>query len=301
MTVNTTAIKSFLEPGLNAIFGDYPMYPAQWREIFTTYPSDKAVEKDVEVKLLGLAQLKAEGASTNYDDMGERYTTSYVNRYVSTGFIITRQAIKDNQYKSAFPMQAKALKNAFGQAKETLGAAVLNNGFDGTNYPIGDSEALFSTAHPIDGNTVANRPTADVDLNETTMEAAMISIQGFRDQAGLRMMAQPRKLVVARDNQFIAARLLRGDWQMDSANRNINALKNMNMIPEGFVVNQFLTDADAWFVLTNADNGFKHFQREAFETDMYTDFDNDNLKVKGIERYSFGVSNFRAAFGTSGA
>ena len=301
MTINTTAIRSLLEPGLNAVFGDYPSYPAQWREIFDVYSSDKAVEKDIEMKFLGLAQLKAEGASTVYDTMGERFTTSYVARTASQGFIITRNAIKDNLYKSRFPMQAKGLRRSFEQLKETICASVLNNGFDATNYPIGDGVALFSTAHPIDGSTVANRPTAEADLNETSLEAALIAVQAFKDQAGLKVMVQPRKLVVPPQLQFTTARLLRGDWQVDSANRNINAIKNMNMVPEGFVVNQFLTDVDAWFLLTNADNGFKFFQREGFSTDMYTDFDNENLKVKGLERYSAGVSNFRAGYGTSGA
>lgn len=300
MTINTTAIRSFLEPGINTIFGDYPAYPAQWKEIFDVNTSDKAVERDVEIKMLGLAQLKAEGASTVYDTMGERYTTSYMHRYVGLGFIITRQAIKDNLYKSRFPMQAKALKNAFAQTKEVLGAAVLNNAFDATNYPIGDGVALCSTAHPIDGATVANRPSAEVDLNETSLEAAIIAVQAFKDAAGLRVMVKPQKLVLPPQLQFVAARLLRSEYRVDSANNDINAIKSMGMLPGGFVVNQFLTDTDAWFLMTNADNGFKYFQREPFETDVYTDFDNQSMKVSGIERYSFGVSNFRAVYGSQG-
>jgi len=301
MTINTTAIKSLLEPVQNAVFGNYPSYPAHWRQIFKTYTSDKAVERDVEMKPLGAAALAAEGASVTYDTMGERYTTSYVNRYVKLGFIITRQAIKDNQYKTQFPMNASALRDAFANTKETLGAAVLNNGYDGTNYPIGDGQALFSTSHPIDGSVVANTPSAQVDLNETSLEAALIAVQAFKDGAGKLVAIKAQKLLVPSALQFVARRLLGSDLRVDSANHDINAIKDGNYLPGGFAVNQFLTDSDQWTILTDSQHGFKYFQREPFETDMYTDFDNDNLKVKGLERYSFGVSNFRSCYGSQGA
>ena len=298
--INTAAIKDFVKPGLNAIFGDYPMYPSQWTQIFTRYTSDKAVEIDVEIKMLGLAQLRAEGANTQYDSMGQRYTTNYVSRYVGLGFMITRQAIKDNLYKSRFPMQAKAMRQSFEQTKEVQGAAVLNNGFD-TNFPIGDRVALFSVSHPRDGGLVLNRPSVAVDLNETSLEDAVIAIQIFRNAAGLRCMTKPKKVFVPPQQQFVIERLLASQFRVDSANNDVSAIVSTNAFPEGYAVNQFLTDTDAWFVKTDAPDGFKYFEREPFETDMYTDPDNDNLKVRGIERYAFGVSNFRCGYASPGA
>ena len=182
MAINTTAIRDLLRPGLAAVFGDYPMYPGMWSEIFEKHTSDKAVEIEVEVKLLGLAQIKAEGASTAYGEMGQRFVTNYVNRYTSIGFIITRQAIKDNLYQSSFPLQAKALRQSMEQTKEVLGASVLNNGFS-SNFPIGDGQPLFSTAHPIDNGTVANTFTVQADLNETSLQDAIVGVQRFRDAA----------------------------------------------------------------------------------------------------------------------
>lgn len=299
MAINTTAIRDLLRPGLAAVFGDYPMYPAQWTEIFEKHTSDKAVEIEVEIKMLGLAQVKQEGASTTYDTMGQRYVTNYVNRYVAIGFIITRQAIKDNLYKSRFPLQAKALKDSFGQTKEVLGAAVLNNGFD-SNYPIGDGQPVFSTAHPIDNGTVANTFTVQSQLNETSLQDAIVAVQRFKNAAGLRVMTKPQKLVIPPTLQFTANRLLNSQFRVGTANNDINAINNDSMIPQGYKVNQFLTSDNAWFMLTDAANGFKYYEREAMEIDMYTDFDNDNVKVRGIERYSFGVSNFRAGFASQG-
>lgn len=297
--INTAAIRDLCKPGLNTIFGDYPMYPAQWTEIYERHTADKAVEIDVEIKMLGLAQLKNEGANTAYDSMGQRYMTNYVSRYVGLGFIITRQAIRDNLYKSRFPMQAKALRQSFEQTKEVQGAAVLNNGFD-TNYPIGDGKPLFSTTHPRDGGTVANKPSVDVDLNETALEDAVIAIQIFRNAAGLRCMTKPMKVLTGVYNQFAIERLMTTKGRVETANNDINALVSTNAFPQGYRINQFFTDADAWYVKTDAPDGFKYFEREPMETSMYTDPDNDNLKVKGIERYAFGVSNFRCAYGSQG-
>lgn len=300
MVINTTAIQNLLRPGLAAVFGEYSRYPAQWAEIFEKHTSDKAVEIEVEVKLLGLAQLKAEGASTAYGEMGQRYVTNYINKYVSIGFIITRQAIKDNLYKSSFPMQAAALKTSMMQKKENLGAAVLNNGFSG-NFPIGDGQPVFSTAHPIDGGTVANTFTVQADLNETSLETAINGIAQFRDAAGLIAMVKPTKLIVPQAVSWTATRLLESQFRTNTANNDISAIYNTSAVPQGYRVNQFLTDTNAWFLMTDCPNGFKHYEREAMETDVYNDFDTDNLKAKAIERYSFGVSNFRGAWGSSGA
>lgn len=300
MTINTTAIRDLLRPGLAAVFGDYPQYPGQWSEIFEKNTSDKAVEIEIEVKLLGLAQIKAEGAGITYDSMGQRYTTNYVHRYAAIGFIITRQAMKDNLYQSRFPMQAKALRNSLTQTKETLGAAVLNNGFD-TNYPTGDGQPVFSTAHPIDGGTFANTFSTQADLNETSLQDAIVAVQRFRDQANLRVMVKPRKLIVPPELQWTAERLLKSQFRTDSANNDISAIYSTSAVPEGYRVNMFLTDTNSWTLLTDAPNGFKYYEREALETDVYTDFDTDNLKAKAIERYSFGVSNTRAGFGSQGS
>lgn len=300
MAINTTAIRNLLRPGLAAIFGDYPQYPAQWKEIYESHDSDKAVEIEVEVKLLGLAQLRTEGASTFYDTMGQRSITNYVNKYYGLGFIITRQAIKDNLYKSRFPMQAKALRQSFEQTKEINGAAVINNGYD-TNFPIGDGLPVFSTGHLRDGGTVANTPSTQVNLNEASLEDAIIAIQAFRNAAGLKINYKAMKLLVPPQNQFVAVRLLKSEYRTDGADNDVNAIANQNYIPQGFRVNQFLTDVNGWTILTDCHDGAKYYQREAFETDTYTDFDNDNVKVKAIERYCFGVSNFRRFYGSSGA
>lgn len=300
MVINTTAIQNLLRPGLAAVFGTYNTYPAQWAEIFEKHTSDKAVEIEVEVKLLPIAQLMAEGASVAYGEMGQRYVTNYINKYVALGFIITRQAIKDNLYKSSFPMQAKALKDSLMQKKEVLGASVLNNGFS-ASFPIGDGQPVFSTAHPIDGGTVANTFTVQADLNETSLETAINGIQQFRDAAGLIVRVQPTKLIVPTNNQWTATRLLESQFRTGTANNDISAVYNSAAVPQGSRTNQFLTDQNSWFLMTDCSNGFKHYEREAMETDVITDFDTSNLKAKAIERYSFGVSNFRAAWGSSGS
>lgn len=300
MTINTTAIRSLLRPGLAAIFGDYSAYPQQWTEIFEKHTSDKAYEIEVEIKMLGLAAIKAEGAPTTYDNMGQRYITNYVHRYVSIGFIITRQAIKDNLYQAKFPMQGKALKDSMLQTKEVLGASILNNGFD-TNFPIGDGQPLFSTDHPIDNGTVANTFTVQADLNETSLQDAIVGVQRFKDAAGKRIMIKQQKLIVPTPLQWQAERLLKSEFRTATANNDVNAIYTTGAVPKGYRVNQFLTDDDAWFLLTDAPNGFKHYEREAMETDVYTDFDTDNLKAKALERYSFGCTDFRAGWGSQGA
>lgn len=299
MAINTTAIANLLRPGLAAVFGDYPLYPSQWSDIFETYESDKAVEIEVEMKLLGLAQIRPEGSPTAVDTMGQRIITNYVHRYVALSFNITRQAIMDNLYKSKFPLMVRALKKSMAQTKEILGASVLNNAFS-SSFPIGDGQALCSTAHPIDGSTVANTPSVQADLNEASLESAIITIQQFKDQAGLIVQTKPQKLVVPPQGQFVAERLLASAFRTNTANNDISAIYNVSAIPQGYRVNQYLTLPNAWYVLTDAPDGFKHYVREAIETDVYTEFSTDNLMAKAVERYSFGVSNFRAVYGSNG-
>ena len=299
MTINTSAISSLLRPGLAAVFGDDPMYPSQWTEIFDNYDSDKSVEIETEVKLLGLMAIRPEGSPTAFQDMGQRYITTYVNRYISGGFIITRQAIKDNLYKKDFPQQALALRSAMDQTCETLAISVLNNGFS-ASFPGGDGVALYSTAHPIDTGTSANTFTTQADLNETSLQEALVVIQQMRNLAGLLVMVQPRKMIVPPQLQWTADRLLNSQFRTGTGNNDISAVYNVDAIPEGYRVNQFLTDTSAWFIKTNANNGFKHYAREAYETGTFTDFSTDNLLVKALRRDSWGFSNWRVSFGSSG-
>jgi hypothetical protein len=295
MAINTTAIANLLRPGLSAVFGDYPLYPSQWSDVFETYDSDKAVEIEVEMKMLGLAQIRPEGSPTATDTMGQRIVTNYVHKYVALSFSITRQAIMDNLYKTKFPLMVRALKKSMAQTKEVLAASLMNNGFLPT-FPIGDGQALFSTAHPIDGNTVANTPSVSTDLNEASLEAAIISIQQFKDQAGLIVQTKPEKIVVPPQGQFVAERLLGSAFRTNTGNNDASAILNVAAIPKGYRVNQYLTLPNSWYVITDAPDGFKHFVREPIETDVYTDFSTDNLLAKAVERYSFGVSNFRACY-----
>lgn len=299
MAINTTAIANLLRPGLAAVFGDYPAYPSQWSEIFDVYESDKAVEIEVEMKMLGLAQVRPEGSPTAVDTMGQRITTSYVHKYVALSFNITRQALKDNLYKTKFPLMVRALKKSMAQTKEILGASILNNGFS-ASFPIGDGQPLFSTAHPIDGSTVANAASVAADLNEASLESAIITIQQFKDQAGLIVQTKPQKMIVPPQGQFVAERLLASAFRTNTANNDISAVYNVSAVPDGYRVNQFLTTPNSWFVLTDSPDGFKHYIRESIETDVYADFSTDNLLAKALERYSFGVSNFRAAYGSPG-
>jgi phage major head subunit gpT-like protein len=300
MAINTGQIQNLLRPGLAAVFGDYPMYPSQWSEIFDVYESDKQVEIEVEMKMLGLAQIRQEGSQTAMDSMGQRIITNYVHKYVGLGFAITRQAIMDNLYKTRFPMMAKALRDSLAQTKEILGASVMNNAFN-TSYPIGDGQPLCSTAHPIDGGTFANKPTVAADLNEASLESAIIAIQQFKNQAGLIVQTKPKKLLVAPQNQFTAERLLASAFRTNTANNDVSAIYNVTAIPDAYRVNQFFvsTNGLSWFVKTDAPDGFKHYQREKVETDVYTDFSTDNLMCKAIERYSFGVSNPRSVYGSN--
>lgn len=297
--INTTAIASLLRPGLSAVFGDYPMYPSQWSELYEVYESDKAVEYETEMRMLGLAQIRPEGGATAMDSMGQRIITSYVHKYVALGFQLTRQALVDNLYKTKFPLMARALKKSMAQTKEILGASLFNNGFLST-FPIGDGQAFFSTAHPIDTGTVANTPTVQADLNEASLESALISIQQFKDQAGLIVNTKAEKLVVPPQGQFTAERLLASAFRTNTPNNDVSAIYNMSSVPQGFRVNQFLTLPNSWYLLTDAPNGLKHFIREPIETDVQTDFYTDNLLSKAVERYSFGVSNFRCAYGSNG-
>lgn len=297
--ITTAVIKSLLLPGLDAIFGDYDQLPTEWKEIYSVNNSEMYREIDVEVKLLGLAQLKNEAQGVAYEDMGERYSYTYYHKGVGLGFIISKFAIRDNLYKAEFGPSTQALKHSFAQTKEVYGAAVLNNAFDSTNFPGGDGVSLCNTAHPIDLGTIANTFTTQQELNETSLQDATVGIRRFKDAAGLRSFIQPKKLIIPPELQFVAERLLKTDLRVGTSDNDLNALRSLNLIPKGFAINDFLTNTKGWFVVTNCPNGMKYFQRDAFETDMYEDFDTSSLKVKGEERYSFGWSNVRGIWGAN--
>jgi phage major head subunit gpT-like protein len=299
MAINTTQIANLLRPGLSAVFGDYPLYPSQWSDIYSVYESDKAVEIEVEMKLLGLGQIRPEGGPTAVDTMGQRVITNYVHRYVALSFAITRQSLMDNLYKTKFPLMAKALKKSLAQTKEILAASVINNG-NLAAFPIGDGQPLFSTAHPIDGGVYANTPSVQADLNEASLESAIITIQQFKDQAGLIVQTRPEKMIVPPQGQFVAERLLASAFRTNTSNNDVNAVYNLSAIPQGYRVNNYLTSPNFWMILTDAPDSFKHFVREPIATDVYTDFNTDNLLAKAVERYSFGISNARGAYGSFG-
>jgi Mu-like prophage major head subunit gpT len=299
MPVNTTAIANLLRPGLAAVFGDYPSYPSQWSEIFEVYDSDKAYEQEIEMKFTGLAQIRPEGSPTAVDTMGQRSITNYNHKYVALQFNITRMALINNLYKTKFPQIIKSLKKSMATTKEILGSSVLNNGFS-TDFPIGDGVPLFSPNHPTDVGVVANMPTVASDLNEASLESAIINIQQFVDAAGLICMTKPAKLIVPAALQYVANRLLGSSFRTNTSTNDISAVYNLDSVPQGYRTNQFLTSSNAWFLLTDAPDGFKHYVRESIQTDVYTDFSTDNLMAKALECYSFGVSNFRAAWGNPG-
>jgi hypothetical protein len=300
--INTGQIAQLLRPGLKAVFGQYPTYPEQWTEIFKTYQSDKYQEIDVEMKYLGAADIKPEGQPIATDSMGQRIITNYIHKRVGLSFTITKEAVEDNLYQSQFPQQALSLRNSLRVTKNILGANILNNAFN-TAYPIGDGQPVCSTTHPIDGGTFSNAFSAGgvtVDFSEAGVEQAIILIQKFPMQSGILSQTMAKKMILPRELQFSASRLLNSAFRVDVANNDINALYHNDYIPEGYRINQFLTSTTAWFILTDAEDGLKHFQRTPVETDTYVDFSTDNIMAKATERYSFGISNPRAIFGSPG-
>jgi hypothetical protein len=300
MAVNLSAIKDLLLPGLRGVEGKYEMIPSQYDKIFTKHDSKLALERTAEMRYLGLAQLKTEGGQTSFDNnAGERYVYNQEHNEIALGYAITRKAIDDNLYKTQFHPSNLGLIESFQQTKEIYGSNILNTA---TTYNAnfgGDGVALCSTAHPIDGGTVANKPTVDVDLNEATLLNAMIAIRtNFKDQAGLKVFARGRKLIVPPQLEPVAIRLTKTELRPGTADNDVNAIiSTAGGLPEGHMVNDFLTSAYAWFLLTNID-GLSYMERVKFETDMQVDFVTDNLLVKGYERYSFGYYNWRSIYGS---
>ena len=300
MAVNLSAIKDLLLPGLRGVEGKYEMIPSQYDKIFTKHDSKLALERTAEMRYLGLAQLKTEGGQTSFDNnAGERYVYNQEHNEIALGYAITRKAIDDNLYKTQFHPSNLGLIESFQQTKEIYGSNILNTATTYNANIGGDGTALCSTSHPIDGGTVANKPTVDVDLNEATLLNGMISIRtNFRDQAGLKVFARGRKLIVPPQLEPVAIRLTKTELRPGTSDNDVNAiLSTAGGLPEGYMVNDFLTSAYAWFLLTNID-GLSYMERVKFETDMQVDFVTDNLLVKGYERYSFGYYNWRSIYGS---
>ena len=300
MAVNLSAIKDLLLPGLRGVEGKYEMIPSQYDKIFTKHDSKLALERTAEMRYLGLAQLKTEGGQTSFDNSaGERYVYNQEHNEIALGYAITRKAIDDNLYKTQFHPSNLGLIESFHQTKEIYGANVLNTGTVYNPQIGGDGVSLVNYNHPIDGGTVSNTPYVQVDLNESTLLNAMIGIRtNFRDQAGLKIFARGRKLVVPPQLEPVAIRLTKTELRPGTADNDTNAiLSTAGGLPEGYMVNDFLTSPYAWFLLTNID-GLSYMERIKWESDMQVDFVTDNLLVKGYERYSFGYYNWRSIWGS---
>jgi hypothetical protein len=301
MAIARAQLMKELLPGLNALFGmEYARYPEEWKMCFETENSDRAFEEETKLSGFGSAPVKDEGAAIAYDDAQEVYTSRYTHETIALGFSITEEAVEDNLYDSLSARYTKALARGFQHTKEVKGAALFNDGFTGQTG--GDGQYLFSTAHPlVSGGTNANKPSTAVDLNETSLEAAVIAIGKYTDERGLKIAARPTNLLIPSDLQFVAERLMKSEGRVGSADNDVNAIKSMNSISGGYSVNHYLTDTDAWFLKTDIPNGFKHFVRVPMKTSMEGDFETGNVRYKGRERYSFGYSDPLAYYGSAGA
>jgi hypothetical protein len=300
MAVSLSQIKSELLPGLFDVRGSYDMIPRQWDKVFTTHKSNMAVERSTQMRFLGLPQLKSEGGATAFDNnAGERFTFNFEHQEVALGYAITRKAIDDNLYKAQFNPTNLKLQESFAQFKEIQGANILNNATTYSANIGGDGKALCATDHPYDGGTWANRPGTDLDLNESSLLQTMINVRtGFVNEAGLKILARARRLVVPPALEPQAIRLTKTELRPGTANNDVNAvLTTSGGLPEGYIVLDFLTSQYAWFLTTNIE-GLIHMLRVPYEMDMQVDFITDNLLVKGYERYSFGYNDPRAVYGS---
>ncbi len=300
MAISRAQMLKELLPGLNALFGlEYERYDDEHTMIYETESSERSFEEEVKLSGFCAAPVKAEGAAISYDSAQESFTARYNHETIALGFSITEEAMEDNLYDSLSARYTKALARGMAYTKQVKAANPLNDGF--TSYNSGDGVTLFSTSHPlVNGGTNANRPTVPADLNETSLEDAVINIAAFTDERGLLIAARPRRLIVPPALQFVATRLLETEGRVGTADNDINALRNNGSIPEGYSVNHFLTDTNAFFIITDVPNGMKHFQRTALETSMDGDFDTGNVRYKARERYSFGVSDPLGIYGSPG-
>ena len=291
-----------LLPGLNALFGlEYERYGEEYKELFETESSERSFEEEQKLSGFGAAPVKNEGSAIAYDNAQEAWSTRYTHETIALGFSLTEEAIEDNLYDSLSARYTKALARAMAYTKEVKGANILNNAFN-TNYVGGDGKSLCNSAHPlVYGSTISNVPSTPADLNETSLENAVIQISLWTDERGLLIAAKPKKLIIPSALQFVATRILETELRVGTTDNDINALKNNGAIPEGYSVNHWLTDTNAWFLTTDVPNGLKHFVRTPLSTSMDADFDTGNARYKARERYSFGWSDYLGMFGSQGA
>ena len=301
MAISRQQLAKELEPGLNALFGlEYKNYENQHAEIFDSENSDRAFEEEVMLGGFAQAAVKPEGSGVSYDQANESFTARYSHETIALAFSITEEAVEDNLYDSIAKRYTKALARSMANTKQIKAANVLNNGFDTANG--GDGKALMADDHPtISGATQKNELTTSADLSETSLEQAMIDIAAFKDERGLKIAARGLKMIIPSALQFTAERILKSNQRVGTADNDINALSSKGMLPQGYVVNNFLTDDDAFFIKTDVPNGLKHFTRAAIKTAMEGDFDTGNMRYKARERYSFGFSDWRGIFGSPGA
>jgi hypothetical protein len=304
MAISRAQLLKELLPGLNALFGlEYKRYGEEHKEIYETEKSERSFEEETKLSGFSAAPVKNEGSAIAYDNAQEAFTARYNHETIALGFSITEEAIEDNLYDSLSGRYTKALARAMAYTKQVKAASVLNNGFtNSSQYYGGDGVPLFSTQHPlVSGGVNSNRPTTGADLNETSLENAVIQISLWTDERGLLIAAMPRKLIIPPQLQFVATRLLETNLRVGTNDNDINALKNNGSIPEGYAINHYLTDTNAWFLTTDVPNGMKHFERMPLSNSMDGDFDTGNVRYKARERYSFGWSDPLGMFGSPGA
>jgi len=302
MAISRNQLVKELEPGLNALFGlEYKQYENQTADIYTTESSDRAFEEEVMLSGFAQAQVKPEGAGVTYDNAQETFTARYTNETIALAFAITEEAIEDNLYDRLASRYTKALARSMAQTKQVKAVNPLNNGMPGGTFTSGDGVTLFNTAHPTIAGTFQNTLTTAADLNETSLEQSMIDIAALTDERGLKIAAKAVKMIIPSALQFTAERLMASAGRVGTADNDINAIRSMGMIPQGYSVNNFLTDTDAFFITTDVPNGMKHFERTPLSTKMEGDFDTGNVRYKARERYVFGVSDPRGIFGSPGA
>ena len=302
MAISRAQLVKELEPGLNALFGlEYKQYGEQWAEIFDTETSDRAFEEEVMLSGFANAQTKPEGQGVSFDEAQETFTARYTHETVALAFAITEEAMEDNLYDRISSRYTKALARSMANAKQVKAAAPLNNGLPSGSFNTGDGVTLINTSHPTIAGTFSNTLSTAADLNETSLEQAMIDIAAFTDERGLKIAAKGMKMIIPSALQFTAERLMASAGRVGTADNDINAIKSMGMIPQGYAVNNFLTDTDAWFIKTDVPNGMKHFERTPLSTKMEGDFDTGNVRYKARERYVFGCSDYRGIYGVEGA
>jgi hypothetical protein len=303
MAISRGQLVKELEPGLNALFGlEYKRYENQHAEIYTTESSDRAFEEEVMLSGFAQAQVKPEGSGVSFDNAQETYTARYTHETVALAFAITEEAIEDNLYDRLASRYTKALARSMANTKQVKAVNPLIQGLPTTdNFDSGDGVSLFNTAHPTIAGTVANTLATQADLNETSLEQSLIDIAAMTDERGLKIAARGVKMIIPSELQFTAERLMKSQGRVGTADNDVNAIVSMGMVPQGYRVNNFLTDPDAFYIITDVPNGMKYFERAAIKTAMEGDFDTGNVRYKARERYSFGVSDYRGIFGVEGA